>query len=196
MQFNTSQSYLNPVHLDSDRYGHVDPAPYSRVSYPTTYLNDSSLPIDFWEKGVPDQGYSNPIDHLNAITQDIEPGNGMDPLDRFFHGKRSFLAKSVEEILGLIYEREHLKYENIRKIEYDSCRVGTRLFQTYDWPIGSNPNIDRIRSNLEKELFTFEREKRMEDVSCWRDVCRLKSEFREVMREVSQEKLRQDLITR
>jgi len=85
-------------------------------------------------------------------------------------------------MVGLIYEREHLKYENSHKIDYDACRVETKLLQLYEWPVGSNSNIDSTRTNLLREINGFEREKRMEEVACWRDVCRVKSDLRGVMR--------------
>ncbi len=61
--------------------------------------------------------------------------------------------------------------------------------------MGVNPGIDRIRTNIERELLAFEREKRMEEVACWRDVCRLKSDLREVIRELEREKNRENLIS-
>ncbi len=35
----------------------------------------------------------------------------------------------------------------------------------------------------------------MEGVACWRDVCRLKSDLRDVMRELEREKNRESLIS-
>ena len=129
-----------------------------------------------------------------SYLENSREGKPRDPLDAFFGRRRHFLAKTAEEILELIQERVQLKYENIRRMDYDSCRIGTRLLQMEPWPLGSNPNIDRMRSGLEQELLAFEKEKRMEEVACWRDVCRTCSELREAVRELFDEDQRQRLV--
>jgi hypothetical protein len=121
--------------------------------------------------------------------------NKIDPLESFFAGKKNFLVKSAREILGLIYEREQLKYENLHRIDYDECHTKTRLFEIDHWHPEVNPGINRIRANIERELLACEHEKRMEEVACWRDVCRLKSDLREVVRELEREKNRENLIS-
>ena len=143
---------------------------------------------------------SNPLGNpsstpLDVITNEFLQPTSTDPLDQFLSHKRRFLAQSVEDILGLIYEREQLKYDNHQKIDFDSTKIGTRLFEVDYWRAGSNPNIDKVRSNLERELFAMEKEKRMEEVACWRDIARLRTDLREVMREVSQETRRTNLLS-
>ena len=116
-----------------------------------------------------------------------------DPLERFFLGKKISLARGVEDITGLIEEREILKYTNNRNIDYESCLTKTKVFELEHWHLGANPSIDKMRSTFERELLSFEREKRMEEVACWRDVARLKSELREATKELDQENRRGDL---
>lgn len=116
-------------------------------------------------------------------------------MDRFLAGKREFLARSVEDILGMIYEREGLRDEHLRKIDYDSCKVSTRLLGIDYWRLGANKDLDKLRMNLEREIIAFEREKRMEEVNCWRDTSRLRTDLREVMREASQEWRRDSLLS-
>ena len=87
----------------------------------------------------------------------------------------------------MIYEREYLRDTNCYRIDRDSCYISQKLYEIYYIPLGLNPNIDKLRSNLEREMIAFEREKRMESVACWRDITRLKNDLREVMREFSQE---------
>ena len=143
----------------------------------------------------PDQYDSGLVTHLDVLAEDLIHESKGDPLESFFLGKKAFLAKSVEGILGLIYEREHMKYESIRKIDYESCQTKSKIFELESCPTGRNPNIDKLRTNIDRDLMAFEREKRMEEVACWRDTCRLKSELREVMGDVTQEKRRELLIS-
>ncbi|NUM55791.1 MAG: hypothetical protein HUU46_19290 [Candidatus Hydrogenedentes bacterium] len=126
--------------------------------------------------------------HLDAVTDSLAVKPSQDPLDTFFSAKRTFLGKSVEDILGSIYERISLKYENLHQLEYQSIRLGTRLLELNNCNWGMNPQIERVRINLEREILSTDTEKRNEEVECWRDVTRLKTELREVLREFSQEK--------
>ena len=100
----------------------------------------------------------------------------------------------MEDVLGLIYEREEIKSNNIRTIDYDSCRTKARLFEIGSWQTGADPQLDKTRGNIERELLGFEREKRFEEVACWRDMTRLKSELREVLREFDGEKRKEALL--
>jgi len=137
----------------------------------------------------------NRTSHLDALTDSLETPPSSDPLDCFFSGKRDFIARSVEDILGMIYERESLKYENIEKIDYDFCKVHSRLFPLEYWETGMHSEIDKTRTNIEKELVNLEREKRMEEVASWRDIARLRTDLREVMREFTQQKSREALLS-
>ena len=169
--------YPLPYALRSDGYAssrHGDD--YSSASTP---LDDSVGPwsgMDFLGKA--------PKHHSEA-----------DPLGDFFSGKKAFLSDSIEGVVGLIYERQHLKYENFRKIDYDSCRAKTLLFQIDQWRLGLHQNVDRLRMGLEKELIGLERERRMEEVACWRDIVRLKTDLRELTGEFAQEKRRDSLLS-
>ncbi|MFC1735523.1 hypothetical protein ACFL1X_05360 [Candidatus Hydrogenedentota bacterium] len=154
-----------------------------------SFLPDSS---DSYEETL---SKDRPRSELDVITEGIGGTSaGKDPLDEFFLGKKVFLAKSVEDIVGLIHERGYLKDENVRKIDYDMCKTKSMLFELGDWQMGADPQFDKTRVNIERELAMFEREKRMEDVNCWRDVCRLKSDLRELMQQVEQENRKQSLL--
>jgi len=119
---------------------------------------------------------------------------GQDCFEQFLAGKRLFIEKSVEDILNLIHEREQIKYENLRMIDYNESKAQTRLMGIERIEGYFNPSIERIKNNVHKELNTFESERRMEVVSCWRDISRLRGDLREVMGEFAQEKRKQDLL--
>jgi hypothetical protein len=131
---------------------------------------------------------------LDALTDSFTAPRAQDPLDEFLSGKRVFLAKSVEDILGSIYERITLKYENLRQLDYQSIRLGTRLLELENCNWGMNPQIERVRVGIEHEINATDMEKRKEEVDCWRDVVRIKTELRETLREFSQEKRKGELL--
>lgn len=139
--------------------------------------------------------YESPV-KLNAdpLKSVFAPLDKQDPLYSFFESKQRMLGNSVRDVVGLIGERQHIKDQNLYKIEYDICKVITKLYELDHWPPETNFSVERKKGQFEKELLTFEREKRMEEVSCWRDVTRLRGELRELMTDVYGEQRRQQLI--
>lgn len=130
------------------------------------------------------------IGYASGSSQNFFP----DPIDSFFKGKTIFQAKCVEDIVGLIDEREQLRESIHKRIDYDYCGVKTRLHALEDFHDGLNPNTDKMKTNIYRELGALEKEKRMEDVACWRDVTRLKGDLRDALRELDQEKRKYDLL--
>lgn len=189
MNLNTQYPNSSSMNAPAPRYdySHLDSAAPS-----LSYLSLLPQPSDSYAgPNTAEPPYAGP---LEAITHDILTKGTSDPLDHFFTGKRQFLAKSIEEVLGLIYEREQIKYDNIRKADYDSSKLKTRLFAIDSWRTGVDPQLDRTRSQIDGELMGLEREKRLEEVACWRDITRLKSELRETLQEFNQEKRREALL--
>jgi len=95
----------------------------------------------------------------------------------------------------LIYDREKLKYENLRRIDYDSCKVRTSILQISSWEVGADPQLEKVRMGLEGEALGLEREKRAEEVACWRDTTRLKEGLREVVERLWQDRRREELLS-
>jgi hypothetical protein len=48
--------------------------------------------------------------------------------------------------------------------------------------------MERVRIGIEHEILETDSEKRREEVECWRDVTRIKTDLRDALREFSQEK--------
>lgn len=134
-------------------------------------------------------------DLLSALTDGVAEPYTTTPLTQFFTRKRAFAAKSVQEIVGLIYQREALKYDTIRAIDYQSCGIGTKLLETPDWRTGLDPRLDRTRGQLEGQLIALEQEKRREQIASWRDITRLKLELNEHLKEFNQEQHKAALLT-
>jgi hypothetical protein len=196
MHFKTDQTNqyqenmgLYSVPYDSiDRHTHPDQA--ISVSY-LTFLPE--LSDSYTQKTKTDESLSSsflPSSPIGALTE----GAAHEPLGDFLTGKRKFLTKSVKDALGLIYERERLKDSNLHQIDYSSMQMKERLFEIEDWRAGTNSQIDKVRANIDRELLSFEREKRFEEVACWRDVTRLKSELREMLGDLDRETRRERLL--
>ena len=130
---------------------------------------------------------------LEGLSDGLSLAKWTDPLGAFLGAKKEFLGKSIADLLREIEVREKMRDDHLHRIDYESCSFQTRIYELDFWQRGMNPIADRVRSNLEKEMSGLEKEKRMEEISCWRDVSHLKTDLREVMQEWAMEK-RKDLL--
>ena len=132
---------------------------------------------------------------LDAITAACFESPSTDPVEAIFGAKRRFISRSVEDVLGLIYEREQIKYDLFSRIDQESCTTNERLLELETWRAGTNSNADKVRNAVERQLAALEQEKRAEEVACWRDITRLHTDLREMMGEWSQESQRENLLS-
>jgi len=175
-------------------YHNFGPQAYAGTPVSFSYLALSSPPSDSYIESEPffSKGAVSP---LEVITDNFFPSRPHDPLGPFLAAKREFWAKSVEDILGLISKRERIKYDNMHKIDYESCYMKTRLYELDHWRRGFDPQVERTRVQIEREMSSLEREKRFEEVACWRDTTRLRGELREALRELGQEERKAALLS-
>jgi len=118
-----------------------------------------------------------------------------DPLGKILSGKREFLNKSIEEIITLIKEREQLRDRNIYKIDIDICKINTVMLNLPGQRYSIDVDTDTINDTLQKQVMTLNKEKRAEEVACWRDITRLKSDLKDSLKELAQEKRKQSLLS-
>ena len=152
--------------------------------------------------------YQLPLHNItnNSILEDSEykglnPDNNIshnffnqDPLSQFLSDKRKFLNKSLDEVVALINEREQIKDSNIYQIDKDICKVHTKMFNLSWQRYNFNFDTDKAYHKLQQLVMALNREKRSEDVACWKDVTQLKSYLRESLKEAEQEKRKQAIL--
>jgi len=199
MQFHTTYPIANPADASTS----LSNSPHAHYFYLSSYAPIPHMNALSDPQALSDSYDVNPFDLSKGDLQDSittttgaasAPGNTMDPLDSFLTGKSRFLKKTAQELISLIYERERIRYDHAKRIDYESCRVGSRLLDIAAWRTGVDPGIDKTRSQLEREIIGFEREKRMEEIACWRDIVRIKAELRESLRDLDHETRRDDLV--
>ena len=118
-----------------------------------------------------------------------------DPLARFLSGKRKFLQNSFDGITGLIKERERLKYAAFYQINQDVCDVRTKMLNLPKSGYALIPDMEKTYDALHRQVVALHKEKRAEEVSCWRDVSRLKSDLQESIKQLEQERRKQSVLT-
>jgi len=140
--------------------------------------------------------------HLQDIAYEaLNPDNNIsyniykqDPLSQFLSSKREFLNKSLDEIVSLINERGQIRENNIYQIEKDICKVHTKMFNLSWQRYNINFDTDKEYHKLQQQVIMLNREKRAEDVACWKDLIHLKSDLRESFKDAEQEKRKQAIL--
>ena len=66
----------------------------------------------------------------------------------------------------------------IYRIYQHYCYLKCKLFELYTWELGRSRNVEKRRSSLEQQLDALKQEKRQEQVHCWQDIARLRTELR------------------
>jgi len=117
-----------------------------------------------------------------------------DPIDMFLDSKKEVLLNSSKGILEQIYERIAIRDSNLYEIDGRISRANSVLDQLDVFELGALPVIDKRKSFFEKELITFEQEKRFEQVASWRDVSRLQGQLLELKQQIDTHANRQKLI--
>jgi len=117
-----------------------------------------------------------------------------DPLAQFLSSKRRFLNKSLDEIIELINEREQIRDNNFYQINKDICMTYTQMLKLSLHRYNINFGTDKVYNTLKQQVVALNREKRAEEVACWKDVTHLKSYLRESLKEAEQEKRKQSIL--
>ncbi len=92
--------------------------------------------------------------------------------DDIVRDKVEMLGASLEQMLGLIAEREKVRQHNLKSIESELSKIQAALFiyQCIVYPI--SPDHKR-KSNLERALSDLENLRRQEEIGCWQDTLKL-----------------------
>ena len=82
---------------------------------------------------------------------------------------QALLDQVVTTAFSIVYRLKI--YNDINtKLEYSWAKTKSQLFQLYDWIPGTNMNVERRRSMLQKELNGIDKQKLEEKINCWKDL--------------------------
>lgn len=96
--------------------------------------------------------------------------------------KIRFQKATLDQISGLIQEREKARQNNLASIESESIKIQSDLFlyKCIVYPV--SPDHKR-KSNLERAISELENRRRQEQISCWKDTLKLWLQLLEVIAE-------------
>jgi len=139
-------------------------------------LQKSQGRTEIWDATLPDSQNMTSGDGLSSLIG-LTKGDDRDFVSGMIADKSRLAKGAVNNLQSMIFERLKMRDVNMANIDYDSCRAMTMVHEVDQ---RNGMGSDRQRQTLYMTLFGLEREKRMEDVSCWRDVSRLRQDFVEV----------------
>ena len=144
-------------------------------------------PIDLKRYGIPTP-YGRPLLHyhenrlVNHILQTIDQketqkGIETESIDELFKDRLGLIRSKIELILLQLDQRKKISQEILYEIDKDSCKAQTLIFgmgyRAY--------RMDRERLTLEKVKFDLESQKRLEEVSYFRDTGLLNKDLKDTL---------------
>ena len=99
-----------------------------------------------------------------------EPMEDSSSLDALMNQKSDTLGTKLDVFLAQLLRRLRLRQENMAGLDYDDCKLGTMINDVRFQNGGYMGNADRRIASLEKQGFDIEKEKREQDMECWRDI--------------------------
>jgi len=145
------------------------------------------VPMDIKRYGIPaPYRAENLLYHDNRLVshifQTINQGEARkDPrkesIDELFRDRLGLVRSKIELILLQLEERKEINQEVLYQIDKDSCRAQTLIFE-----MGYRVyRMDRDRLSLERTKFDLEAQKRMEEVSYFRDTGLLNKDLKDTL---------------
>ena len=118
------------------------------------------------------------VKSLEAVTADSKSDNPSNALENMISDKAKTLKSSVNAILEEINLRENLNKYQSKEIDEELCRQRTKLMQyttlKYQFPGGLNRTATEAKSQIQSTVLELAKEKRKEQLECWRDLMFLK----------------------
>jgi hypothetical protein len=150
------------------------------------------------ESGIPHEAMNSSEDDKisDAKRPDLPPGD-TNPLeisfklnsdnpestDGFFLDKIERVTQAITETIFEMKNRQRLNESFIQGIDSKMANLLHELDELKHWSLGNNASIETRRIHLEKEVLQLEKEKRINNLNCWRDILLLKKDLREALGE-------------
>ena len=146
---------------------------------------------------VPQENYIVPEESLNfkhldkdGIPFNIENNSSREDIIEFIHkDKKEFLEEIIKEINDLIEQRKNFGENVTYKVDKELCKFNTALCDLAVWYKFNNKHVEKIRVEFELQIANLDKEKRFEEVSCFRDISTFNKDlrfFKEGLRKVIQ----------
>lgn len=144
----------------------------------TTYPNIVSTSLENQKNTATPFAHKELKKSLEEIVSSPESKQRSSPLESMFSDKSKSLKASVNALLEEIKLREDINSYQERKMNEEVCRQHTDLMQLENlvdhFPFDLTKDISEAKGKIESNVLELEREKRKEQIECWRDLMFLK----------------------
>ncbi|MFH1367952.1 MAG: hypothetical protein ABII64_02370 [Elusimicrobiota bacterium] len=160
-------------------------------------LEEKLNPDSKYSKGfLPAYANKEDLSLLNRFIEMQSKADYTDEIDLLFSDKTALAKSSVLNIISQIKERIAIKENNLKNIEYGISNQRTRLFNIEDLFANSYSfDVTKAKNDIEKAIESSEKEKREQEVSCWRDLALLRKDLMFGMNEYKSNSRKKQLIT-
>jgi hypothetical protein len=115
---------------------------------------------------------------LEEVVLNQNPDKKDNPLENMFSDKSKSLKASVNALLEEIRLREEINSHQFNKIDKEISRQHTELMQLENlkdnYPHDLTKDLSEAKDKIKSNVLELEREKRKEQLECWRDLMFLK----------------------
>jgi hypothetical protein len=142
--------------------------------------SNSVIPLEYQVAPLTSIKYKNDLTTLIGIDDAWLPERQFGTMEedpaRMILGEKADVAKlTVGALVYQIIQRERIKNENLLRILNQELALDNKILELEAaWPQCLPPQDDMTRMKLEMELIKIDKEKRAEEVDCWKDITRLK----------------------
>lgn len=91
--------------------------------------------------------------------------------------KQDQIRKSIDDIVQLIDERTKVREQNLSKIEESILEAENNILQWDNFQPGMNKAIDKMKADMNREVFNLEKQKRDEHSHFWKDTLKLREQL-------------------
>ena len=120
------------------------------------------------------------LSEINKFIDAWEYRPSSDLIDTLFTDKLNTTKFSTLQLISQMRERQNIKKRNLENIDYRMDHFKSQLAQVEDLCLYNeifDLNNKKMKINLEEKISGLDKEKRAEDVSCWRDLTQLRKEL-------------------
>ena len=137
------------------------------------------------------------ISEINKILDTGKYKPSRDVIDVLFTDKVNASKFSILQFISQIRQRKNIKKGNLGTLDYDMDRFKTQLVQVEDlWLYNEIFDLDnrKTKISLTQKIAGLKKEKRAEEVSCWRDLAQMRKELTDLIKEYRATSRKKELV--
>jgi hypothetical protein len=126
-----------------------------------------------------------------SSTSNASAGSESD-IQKLLSQRTQILGTKLEVVAGQIVERIRLRKANLEALVAEEVEVDTELMR-FETNLYARANSHLV-STFQNRRFDIGREKRLQDVECWRDLVHVIREFLQIWEDLQQSRVRDQLL--